>query len=168
MELVHPDHEATIADYAKDPTIDFCEFQELVNLLGGNQYFPAYTERPRSPGDNLTMYGFRYWMEHATFSRFDDEWKLPTFSGVYAVATVYPGPMVDGLTTGAFHLLYIGSAKNIAARIEGDRDHWYHRACERLTEAVQLYVLPTRDYRSVEKSLIRYLRPLFNIHHRNG
>lgn len=153
-----------------DPDFDYCVFQDMVNAVGGDQYSPAFQEDLQVPSERLKPYGFKYWMSHATFSIVTDEWQYPTFSGVYAVVAIHPGSMVTGMTVGAQHVLYIGCAKNIAARI-GHRDHWYQRAMvleERCDCVVQLFVLPTTDYRLYERSLIRTLRPLFNVHHRNG
>lgn len=149
---------------------DYCQYQELVTLLGGDEWSPAVTEPPKYPGDNLGYYGLKYWMDHATFSVIDDEWKLPTFSGVYVVTCIYPGPnFLEEDKAGCLHTLYVGCAENIAKRVSHP-DHWYQRAQRRFAKKfhVGLYVLPTTDYRLYERSLIRTLRPFFNIHHRNG
>lgn len=156
--------------FREDPNYNWADFQEIVTLTGGDKFSPAVKRYPWSPGDNMAFYGFRPADDYETFSVLDDEWKLPTFSGVYAVTSVYHGRFNDdGTTVGYMHLLYIGCAQDIAKRML-DRKHWYNRAKEREPRDVhvQLWVIPTTDYRRIERDLIRRMRPLFNIHHRNG
>ena len=154
--------------YRNERAFDYCEYQETVNHLGGDQFSPAYNDPPDVAGDNLKMYGFKFWMDYATFSPIKDEWEMPTFSGVYAVTAIQQGRYWGSPPVGALHILYIGSAKNIAARVETP-GHWYQRVLERneLGGVAPLYVLPTTHYQLYERSLIRSLRPWFNIHH-NG
>lgn len=157
--------------FRTDPNCSYVEFAEVVHLTGGDNLTPAVRWCPKSPGDNMGILGFRRWREFATYSVLDDEFKLPTFSGVYAVTTVYHGKMTDNgaLTQGFLHLLYIGSARSIADRMK-DKNHWYNRALRREPPDchTELWVIPTTDYRRIERDLIRSLRPLFNIQHRNG
>lgn len=162
--------EAERKAFRSDPSYNFADFQEVVQLVGGDSYSPAIPWHPRSPGDNMAWYGFRISDELEVFSLLDDEWKLPTFSGVYAVTVVYHGRFNDdGTTVGYLHLLYIGSAKSISDRMK-DKKHWYNRAKEWEPRdcSVHLWVIPTPDYKRIERDLIRRMRPLFNIHHRNG
>lgn len=175
MKVDHQDDDAlgqimSLRDDARgNKRFDYCTFQSEVNDLGGDEFSPAFLEYPDAPGDNLTYYGFKHWMKHATYSYIDDDFKLPTFSGVYAVTCIYPGPPFSRPMLGWLHVLYVGSAKNIAERVS-HADHWYQRALRHFKKkrpfSVGLYVLPTTDYKIYEKSLIRSLRPLFNIHHR--
>lgn len=148
---------------------DYCEFREMVNLLGGDYNTPACEMDPEYAGDNMAWLGFKKWHEYATFSVIEDKWKLPTFSGVYAVTCACKGKNFLE-RTGYLHTIYVGSAKNIAQRVSNP-GHWYQRAQNRFRGRpiiVGLYVLPTTDYRIYERSLIQVLRPFFNIHHRNG
>lgn len=155
----------------KAKKFDYCDFIELVNCIGGDDHVPAFNDRPEYPGDNMGWFGFKYWMEHATFSVVEGKWKLPTCSGVYAVTAVYPGEnFLDTSRAGALHTLYVGCAENIAKRVSHP-DHWYQRARRKFQKTkfhAGLYVLPTTDYKLYERSLIRGLRPMFNIHHRHG
>lgn len=162
--------EAERKAFRSDPNYNFADFQEIVSLTGGDRFSPAQNWHPQSPGDNMAYFGFRPWIECATFSVLSDEWKMPTFAGVYAVTTVYHGAFNDcGTTVGYLHLCYIGSSKCIAERVNNPQ-HYYRRMVQREPKHVhtELWVMPTTDYRRIERDLIKRLRPLFNIHHRNG
>lgn len=146
------------------PAFDFCALQRFVNNVGGCDEHPAFPTAPRWAGDRLTQYGFgeRIWMP-------------PAVPGVYAITACITdciprfGGSTDFVPRGYEHIIYIGCSKNIAKRLEHP-DHPWNIIDERLfadENGRAIRVLPTEDYRWVEKSLIRTLRPLLNIQH-NG
>jgi len=141
--------------YNRVPHWDFCKAQILINKLGGDEEFPAFPKG--APGDVLTQFGFDGGHE-----------ATPTGPGVYAVVAVAYSDNARHM--GAEHLLYIGSAKNIRARLHS-RDHWYNKLYKRMRGAnVYTRHLVNSDYHHIERSLIRTLRPLLNVQHnrRNG
>ena len=136
-------------------TWDFCKVQRLINELGGFEYYPSFPKGCVN-GDRLTQYGFDFGHKDT-----------PNDAGVYAVVAFGYNEDVAPHIFGSEHLLYIGSSKNIRKRLFTP-GHWYDRCYERLGGSI-VYTrhLITNDYLHVEKSLIRTLRPLLNIHH-NG
>lgn len=155
-------------------SFDFCELQRTLNYVGGLPGYPArgYPE-PEFIGDRLSQYGFDYWsdlMPHIPGDMKPEE-RHPRRPGVYAISTVALG-VVDGLLrpVGAQHLLYIGSAKNIKSRLESS-NHWLRTLEDRFSGpdvALLIHVMLTHEYQWAERSLIRTLRPVLNIQHRNG
>src|SRR5690606_36864633 len=88
--------------------------------LGGNEEFTAFPTGIH-PGDVLTQFGFD-----------GGHRETPAEPGVYAVvASAYSE---DARHMGAEHLLYIGSAKNIRARVNSS-GHWYSKLYRRLKGA---------------------------------
>ena len=94
----------------------------------------------------------------------------PDMPGVYSISVLqlgYDGSVFYGL--GYEHLLYIGSSKNIRARLYNNHQ-WRERINQRfpyLDQAVIVRYKVTDNYLWEERSLIRTLRPILNIHH-NG
>ena len=146
---------ASFLAMAKAPAVhsfDFCQFQRFVNNTFGSNDYPSFPTTPARPGDRLTQYGFDL-----------ADGPCPDYAGVYAIvsrAYVF-GPHVKAHD----HLLYIGSAKNIRKRLNGAN----HPIKKFRRMNCLLFVLykQTNDYMGVEKSLIKCLRPWFNIQH-NG
>lgn len=156
--------------FRKNPSYNWADFQKAVRACGGDALNPSLPWNPRSPGDNMALYGFVPVDDLMVYSVLDDEFKLPSFSGVYAVTAVYHRAISRHETvTGYLHLLYIGSARDIEKRMK-DKMHWYNRFKEREEKHtyIHLWVIPTPDYKRIERDLIRRMRPLLNIHHRNG
>lgn len=136
------------------PGIDWCAAQRIVNAWGGSSEYPAFDTEPRCIGDRLTQYGF------------DDSMPAPDQPGVYAVVARVIGLDDDGFySIGAEHILYIGCGKSISRRLS-DHNHPYWKASARL-RGVTTRHLVTTEYKVAEKSLIRALRPWWNIQH-NG
>lgn len=153
-------------------SFDFCKLQRLINKIGGSDAFPAYTQDGEFVDDRLTQYGFNYWSDLAPHIPRGADWngRHPERSGVYAISVVAVNESTGKpWPCGAQHLLYIGSAKNIAKRLSSNT-HWLRR-CERRFcgphNLLLVHVLLRKDYLWVERSLIRTLRPLLNIQH-NG
>lgn len=164
------DLEAERKAFRNDPNYNWADFQEVVQLCGGDDLSPAVRWIPRSPGDNMGWHGFRRAEEFMVFSVLDDEFKLPSFAGVYAVTAVYHGRLDEhNLTVGFLHLLYIGSSQDIAKRLS-NKNHWYNRFKSREPQdvRVELWIIQTPDHRRIERDLIRRMRPLLNIQYRNG
>lgn len=163
-----------MSNTALAPAFDFCAFQRFVNNIGGAPEFPSYANaEPQFKYDRLAQYGFEFWSDMVAHIVEGYHWRFldhPPLPGVYAITTV-ACDYVNGsrIPKGAEHLLYIGSAKNISKRL-AHPEHWIHEIMRRLHNgdvAVVTRVLLTKDYMWAEKSLIRTLRPLLNIHH-NG
>lgn len=151
----------------QQPDFNFCRFQRLVNNVGGIGPYQAYPSKARFIGDRLTQYGFKYDFEHE-YNEID-EMSIPRGAGVYAITAINVYHRETGTETGYGHLMYIGSARNIAARVT-QPTHWWAKCMRRLDKVdrmVWLHVLLTDDYKWVEKCLIRELRPWLNIQH-NG
>lgn len=147
-------------------SFDFCELQALINERGGLGQYKAY--EPSIYGCRLKQYGF---VSQHTASYYDpdaDEMRLHQRPGVYAVTVVLLSP-ITGVPAGAHHLLYIGSTSNLQKRI-ANKDHWPQVCSNRFDDPdhhVMVDVLYSDDYRWMERSLIRTLKPWLNIHY-NG
>ena len=128
--------------------MDFCQFQRFINNIGGTDEHPAFPTEPIRVGDRLTQYGF------------SSAGPPPGEPGVYAVCC-----SAMWVRHGAEHLLYIGSSANMFKRVMNP-NHPYRVAYNRTGSAYTRYLV-IDDFRRVERSLIRTLRPWLNIQH-NG
>lgn len=153
--------------------MDYCQIQRLINELGGSGNFPSYKDvEPYYPHDRTTQYGFGEWIDMIPhLPKGSDYWeKHPARSGVYAISVVQ-GTRTDSndCEFTASHLLYIGSSKNILKRLSGPKHplRTYLKRFDKEHHFVVVTVLLTKDYLWAEKSLIKTLRPWFNIQH-NG
>lgn len=97
----------------------------------------------------------------------NDEYFIPKSSGVYAISCGMMVPAGETWRMASQHIMYIGSAQNIAKRVSHP-NHWFNIINERypiLNVAVWLDVLLTDEFRYIEKCLIKEVRPLLNIQH---
>jgi hypothetical protein len=151
---------------SKVPTMDYCQFQRFVNNVGGGDGFPAFHPPvAEHHGERLLQYGF-------TSVQWDPEGEpWPDLPGVYSISVLQLftiGNLCHG--AGSEHVLYIGSSGNIRARLRNNHP-WYQRIEKRFFDMDQnLFVRykVTANYQWEERSLIQTIRPLLNIHHRNG
>lgn len=147
------------------PAFDYCQFQRFVNNVGGNDEFPAYVfPSIRHHGERLIQYGFIH-------KQWEEEEPWPPLPGVYAISALqmeFDGKQYAAI--GSEHILYVGSSQNIRARLYNNHP-WYDRLIDRFSlndRACFVRYKVTNNYLWEERSLIRNLRPLLNIHHRNG
>lgn len=156
----------SLSTMSKYPSLDYCRFQHFVNSVGGCDDFPAFNPPDnRQHGERLMQYGFiaKQWDPDG------EPW--PALPGVYAIS-VLQLCFSDGVWTanGSEHVLYIGSSRNIQARLRNNHP-WHEKIQERffrLDQAVIVRYKVTNSFLWEERSLIRTIRPLLNIHHRNG
>lgn len=89
--------------------------------------------------------------------------------GVYAIiAYSITHPTRDGRVLPIHeHLLYIGSGVNVKRRLSGNH-HIYDKFFMLGGYQCMVRILFTADYLEEEKRLIRELKPVFNIQHKDG
>lgn len=148
----------------KEAAFDFCKLQRLINSIGGSDEFPAY-EVPaiRHHGERIMQYGL-------TCKQYCEIDPLPALPGVYSISALQLS-FSDGKyhSVGSEHLLYIGSSQCIRTRLYNNHP-WYGKVHGRFFDLDRVVIVRYRitpEYKWMERSLIRTLRPLFNIHH-NG
>ena len=160
----------------RSPSFDFCQLQRLINNVGSGDGLQSHADSRRLYiDDRLAQYGFviHGGYQYLSSANGKDVWlNHPESSGVYAISVV-ACDVVEGVgqvPIGAEHLLYIGSAKDICARL-ASKNHWFNTFMKRLhdfDQRITVRTLLTEDYYWAEKSLIRNLRPWLNIQHNGG
>lgn len=141
---------------SKVRTLDFCTVQRIINAWGGSNEHRAFIAHPVWRGDRLSQYGF------------GDLFQVPPeCPGVYAV--VIAKPIEKAFDIDNEHLLYIGSSSNMRRRVR-DTNHLLRRIALRpnIHDFTYVRFLETDDYLSIERSLIKTLRPPFNTIYNNG
>jgi excinuclease UvrABC nuclease subunit len=80
----------------------------------------------------------------------------PIAPGVYAVCLFNPYIKKE-------RILYIGSSKNIRARVTQERHPYYNLYRRFINWPVYTKSIITDDYKNIELLLIKYVKPLLNV-----
>ena len=93
------------------------------------------------------------------------EWKTPnTYNSNYSSVTENSGVYVFTSTTFEenrlnFEILYVGSAKNLKQRY---KNHEVKKILCEIYNYIQFYFVEEKNYREIEKTLIKTMQPKFN------